>query len=524
MAPQLQNWLRFILATLALASPTCQAAKLLLMPALHYSHVNLFSVNGKALLDAGHDVTVLTSPRFKDVVVQHGLKPVINAISEEADFTRVFESNSTDVFAQQSFFRTLNQLKPAFQKLCQETNDNTLLMTFLSDQKFDLIMIDGMALRHCMYTVPFRLSVPYVLFTTLPDPWSSGVPSLPSFEPSVLQSASNEMSILERLKTATNYLVLYSGFLSAGLDEITSPKFPGKRLPSLRELHHRAEMVLVNVETLCVDYPRVSLPHYQYVGGGLSPSTKKHKLDSSLSEWMGWAPHGVIVVSLGSRPGVQQVWDVLGDKLEDALSRLHKWRAVVQRDVTKRQSTRPLPENIRYLPWLPQETLLAHPRTRLFVTHGGNNGQVEAIFHAVPMLTLPITGDQFYNGVRAAKRGYGLHLDLRSSTADDLHAAILDLISNATYLKNVRKCSDILRSQPSATEKVVMWIEHVLMFGGAHLRPPTLDMPLHRMFMLDVLFILCIMIAGIITLLFFCVRKVIHSCRNLLKERKSKAE
>ncbi|PVD26850.1 hypothetical protein C0Q70_11997 [Pomacea canaliculata] len=35
--------------------------------------------------------------------------------------------------------------------------------------------------------------------------------------------------------------------------------------------------------------------------------------------------------------------------------------------------------------WIPQNDLLAHPNTRVFVSHCGNDGQYEALFHAVPV-------------------------------------------------------------------------------------------------------------------------------------------
>ncbi len=36
--------------------------------------------------------------------------------------------------------------------------------------------------------------------------------------------------------------------------------------------------------------------------------------------------------------------------------------------------------------------------TRLFITHAGNNGQLEALYHGVPMLAMPVAGDQNRNG------------------------------------------------------------------------------------------------------------------------------
>lgn len=51
---------------------------------------------------------------------------------------------------------------------------------------------------------------------------------------------------------------------------------------------------------------------------------------------------------------------------------------------------------------MPQNDVLGHPKTRLFIGHAGLNGIFESIYHGVPMLCSPFFGDQFDNA-RAAK-------------------------------------------------------------------------------------------------------------------------
>ncbi|KAK6046517.1 hypothetical protein COOONC_15978 [Cooperia oncophora] len=63
--------------------------------------------------------------------------------------------------------------------------------------------------------------------------------------------------------------------------------------------------------------------------------------------------------------------------------------------------------NCDLVEWLPQKDVLAHPRLRLFVMHGGINGLMEALLRAVPVVVVPIFADQFRNGRNAEKRGVG---------------------------------------------------------------------------------------------------------------------
>ena len=54
----------------------------------------------------------------------------------------------------------------------------------------------------------------------------------------------------------------------------------------------------------------------------------------------------------------------------------------------------PVPPNVLVAKSVPQQDILAHPKTRLFVTHGSINAAMESIFHGVPMVTMPIFTDQ----------------------------------------------------------------------------------------------------------------------------------
>ena len=74
---------------------------------------------------------------------------------------------------------------------------------------------------------------------------------------------------------------------------------------------------------------------------------------------------------------------------------------VVWRDFRKLED---IPDNVKIVPWLPQNDLLGHPNTRLFITHCGVNGQHEAIYHGVPMIGFPIFSEQMYNCKRLPYR------------------------------------------------------------------------------------------------------------------------
>ena len=77
------------------------------------------------------------------------------------------------------------------------------------------------------------------------------------------------------------------------------------------------------------------------------------------------------------------------------------------------------------------------------------------------------------------------------------------------------------KTMPSPQEQVSFWVNHVLQFGGAHLKPPGIGLKWYQMFMLDVL--LVFVICDIITV--YIIYKLIKFVlKKLRRQRKVKDE
>ena len=74
--------------------------------------------------------------------------------------------------------------------------------------------------------------------------------------------------------------------------------------------------------------------------------------------------------------------------------------------------------------------ILGHPKTRAFITHCGTNGIYEAIYHGVPMVGIPMFGDQHDNLARMKAKGAAVEADLRRMTSEDLLNALKAVINN----------------------------------------------------------------------------------------------
>ncbi|KAI0213331.1 UDP-glucuronosyltransferase 2B15, partial [Lamellibrachia satsuma] len=140
------------------------------------------------------------------------------------------------------------------------------------------------------------------------------------------------------------------------------------------------------------------------------------------------------------------------------------------------------------LPWLPQNDLLGHPNTVLFITHCGNNGQYESLYHGVPMIGFPLFSDQHHNAFRMVDHGYGIDMNILTFTANELVNNIHKVLHEKSFKMATQKASDILKSRPMTTQDTAAyWVEHVLKYGGEHLRTGAMDMPLYQFLMLDIL-------------------------------------
>uniref|UniRef100_T1GPS3 UDP-glucuronosyltransferase n=1 Tax=Megaselia scalaris TaxID=36166 RepID=T1GPS3_MEGSC len=128
--------------------------------------------------------------------------------------------------------------------------------------------------------------------------------------------------------------------------------------------------------------------------------------------------------------------------------------------------------------WFPQDDVLAHPNVKAFITHGGLLSTTETIYHGVPVIGIPMFGDQFLNMAQAEKGGYGIMADYNLLSVDYLKGIIEEMMSNEKYTKQIKAMSKRYRDQPlTPLETAVYWVEYVARHKGAyHLRNSGMDL------------------------------------------------
>ena len=91
-----------------------------------------------------------------------------------------------------------------------------------------------------------------------------------------------------------------------------------------------------------------------------------------------------------------------------------------------------LPANVKLSKWLPQQDVLGHKNIRLFITHGGHGGTTEALYNGVPLVGIPMFGDQLWNMEQATRKGFALSLKLVDITEDRLYETINRVLTEPT--------------------------------------------------------------------------------------------
>lgn len=71
-----------------------------------------------------------------------------------------------------------------------------------------------------------------------------------------------------------------------------------------------------------------------------------------------------------------------------------------------------------------------HPNTRLFITHGGVLGLQEAVYCGVPILGMPLYGDQHLNIAYLVEKGLALRLNYWAFSFEQLWVNLNKLLAD----------------------------------------------------------------------------------------------
>jgi glucuronosyltransferase len=138
---------------------------------------------------------------------------------------------------------------------------------------------------------------------------------------------------------------------------------------------------------------------------------------------------------------------------------------------------------------------LANAKVTLVVSHGGMLTIQEAIWHAKPLLGVPIQIDHRRNMARAIELGFAESINLHNFTSIEIAIKARLLTETPIYQTNVRRASKLIRSRPMMPrETAVYWVEQVLEHGGLrHLQCEARKLSFYKLYSVDIISLIAIM-------------------------------
>uniref|UniRef100_A0A915HXR2 UDP-glucuronosyltransferase n=1 Tax=Romanomermis culicivorax TaxID=13658 RepID=A0A915HXR2_ROMCU len=287
----------------------------------------------------------------------------------------------------------------------------------------------------------------------MPHPWSY-VPALyiPNIDYTHKRFASRLASVWTDLKETIS--VRYTDHI---LHQSLSKYHPDI---SLHALYNKPRLAF-KASPMLIDYARPRTRDMIYFGG--TCSKKPHSIrDPELKSFIqNNDSDGTIVIAFGHGVRWQTAPEIVKRNFANALNRFTRYRIVWQFDGDS--SGLHLGKHIKCMAWIPQEALLLHPNTKLFITHGGIKSTTETICAGVPAVVIPFFAEQIRNAHLMAKSGCGLPLLKSNLTTLNIVNVLKKVLKDESFSINVQKLKSFFIDRPmDFIDEGTFWTEFVI--------------------------------------------------------------
>ncbi|XP_031634156.1 UDP-glucuronosyltransferase 3A2-like [Contarinia nasturtii] len=463
---------------------------LAVLPVTSRSHYYIGHNLMKGLAEEGHDVTVV-SP-FKQKVPIKNYKEVFLenswAISRKTMAKNNFVELNTVHFWEWTLLCYSSGMDMNNWTVSSQNFQNFLKIK----QNFDVIIVE-ILLNDALLGLGQYYNAPVIGLSAFGASKFTtdlvGTPNFPSYVPFTSNHYTDRMNFWQRMYNSLSFW-----FEDIAMPLIYTPKqqkimeklFPeAKNWPSLEEIRRNVSLVLLNTHTT-LGTPRPYAPNMIEVGG-MQIQKEIEPLTPKIKTFLDEAKNGAIYVSLGSQLLLHKLTQEKFNAIINAFKPHPNVRILIKNDenvvIPSHSQSDVLVET-----WFNQQSILAHPRIRLFITHGGLLSTTETVYFGKPVVGIPFMFDQHLNMYLAEQKNYGVSVPFENLSAERLASAISKVLKNQSYAENAKLISDRFRDQPrTPLETAMHWVKHVAKNKGApHLRSVAVDLPFYKLYNLDV--------------------------------------
>ncbi|CAK1547656.1 unnamed protein product [Leptosia nina] len=447
-------------------------AKILtIVPTPSISHQVVFRPLIQELARRGHQVTVITpDPAFTKEnrpanLTEIDVHDVSYGIWQEA-----MKKQDIELGKRTGLFKMMEEMTIFFTYILEMQLRAEEVQAILSNkhEKYDLLLIEACGKPFIMFS--HLIKAPVIQISSFGMMIGSeeivGAPSHPILYPMAMRQRIYNLTFWEKLYELYTHFWVMSQWLYGETKEYEIlKKYFGDDVPSYRELHKNVDMMFLNIHPMWSN--NQPLPPNVISIWGIHKNPEK-PLPKDLQTYLDSSKNGVIYLSFGSNAKSIMLPKEVITLLINVFSKLPY-------DILWKWESEELPgksENIKVSTWLPQSDLLRHPKIKTFITQGGLQSTDEAMNAGVPLIGIPMLGDQWYNVELYEQHKIGVKLDLETLTEEQLTKAIETVITDKSYKENIVKLKNLMSDQPqTALERAVWWTEYVIRNGGAkHLR------------------------------------------------------
>lgn len=466
----------------------------------HTSHVRTYTNVARALTQQGH-TTYVCVPQFMldtNLVDTHAIRVIVYGQylknCEDVIFGKILDNfwrgESGDVV---DYIALVKKMQSVIRQILSDKP----LMKQIKDLKPDLLVLSNFSPFRNFVTISHVMDVPFVYLGPHNDLPGQRVPFSPSSVPCPFYQGFSErgMSFMDRLKTASCNLFVAALDYYFMDDKIVQEFAPHRPRATIGDISRRAQLYIIESDHI-LDFPKPELPNMKLIGSTAVSAPKP--LSEPFKSFADASRAGIAVVSFGS-----SVLTIPKDVSEKMIS------AFLQQDldvVWRVNLTSPQPERVLTSHWLPQSDLLAHPSTKLLVSHCGTHSQYEALYHAVPILCMPLIGEQFFNAHRSKSKGFGLTANILETSDKRLARLMKRVVESDKYRGNIERASEFFRMLYKEPDKsAAFWINHVIEYGGRYMKSAAQDMPVYQFLVLDGFGVVMVTVLAVIAAIFlFC--------------------
>lgn len=394
------------------------------------SHFFIGDALMKGLSEAGHDVTAISmfplSKKFDNF--QH-----IN-ITGADQHVKANTNNYLDKY-DLGFFRNLIRF---FKRGIETTNAtfyHPAVQRFMTDkgEHFDLVITEIFG-SEALIGFGQHFKAPVITVGTfgtvkwLDDLVGNASPA--SYVPHPFLSFTDKMDFRQRV--INTIAIIFEYFLMEFIylpqqNEMYDKVFADPK-PSLADLRKNVSLVLVNSH-FTYKHPRPFVPNMIEIGG-IQVNRQSSALPDDVQIVLDSAVDGAIYFSMGTHIKSSEL---PLNKKNDILKVLSKLKQRVLWKWEDANLTGKF-DNVFVKSWFPQQSILAHPNIKCFITHGGLLSTSEAVYHGVPVIGIPVFGDQHLNMATAQAHGYAILLSYSNLTEQSFEWAVNEILTNLRYI------------------------------------------------------------------------------------------